>query len=69
MEILTSILIIIGFMFAVITYQSRGDSFSPQIYLKRFSHLVMIFFNYFKDVGLQAAIKFKEIDWDLTATK
>jgi len=61
--------IIVVCMLIFIIYQHRRDSFNPQMYLKGLSQLVLIFFNYFKDVGLCAAIKFREINWDLSTNK
>lgn len=69
MELYWSILIIIGLIFAYIIYQSKSEPFSINLYVKRFLHSVMLIVNYFKDMGLNAAIKFREIDWDLTQVK
>jgi len=69
MDILISFLIIIGILVAIVIYQSRKDKPNPKIYLYRFSRLIVIILSYFKDVGLCAAYKFREINWDLTAPK
>lgn len=66
MELYWSILIIIGLMFAYVIYQSKSEPPSINLYVKRFLHLIMLIFTYFKDMGLNAAVKFKEIDWNLS---
>lgn len=66
MELYWSILIIVGLMFAYVIYQSKSEPFSINVYVKRFLHLIMLVFTYFKDMGLDAAVKFREINWNLT---
>jgi len=66
MDILVSILVILGLLVAVVIYQSRKEKPSPKLYLYRFSRLIVIVINYFKDVGVCAGQKFREINWDLT---
>jgi hypothetical protein len=67
MDLVTVILFIVVVMFGVVIYQSRTEPFDLQMYIKRFTHLIVIFLTYFKDIGLTAATNFRSIDWDLTA--
>jgi uncharacterized membrane protein len=68
MDYLISLLVLLGILFGIVIYQSRGDKFSIQLYMNRFSRLIMTIFTYFKDVGVCAANKFRTINWDLTST-
>jgi hypothetical protein len=65
MEILNSILIILGLMFVYVLFQSRGETLSLQLYFQRMVKLCVIFFNYIKDVGYDMATRFQETDWSL----
>ena len=66
MDILISILVILGILIGVVIYQSRKEKYNPRLYLERFSRLIVIIINYFKNVGVCAGQKFREINWDLT---
>ena len=65
MDILTSFIVVIGLIFSVVIYQSRRDKPNIRLYLWRFKKLVMIFINYFRDIGFYASDRFKEINWNL----
>lgn len=65
MELLISILIILGLMVLYVMYQSRGEPISLQVYFQRMVKLCVIFFTYLKDVGVDMATRFQETDWSL----
>jgi hypothetical protein len=69
MDVLISLLIILGVMISIVAFQSRKDKPASRVYLHRFSKLVMILVNIFKDIGLCASQKIKQVNWDLTAEK
>lgn len=69
MELFPTVSIIIILLFIVVIYQGRKSNFSLQLTFQRFIKLLVKIFNYFKEVGLCMAIKFREIDWDLTRAK
>ena len=66
MELLLSILIILALMLFMVVYQSRKDKPPLKIYASRFWLLFIIIINYFKDIGIYSAQKFRQINWDLT---
>jgi hypothetical protein len=69
MDILITVLVILGLLIGVVIYQSRKEKLTMKLYLKRFSRLIVLIINYFKDVGVCAGQKFREINWDLTTVK
>lgn len=69
MEIYQTFLTIIGVLMVIVIYQSRNEQLNLQMYMERFFQLIMIVINYLKDVGICAATKFREIDWNLTKSK
>lgn len=66
MSILNYFFLILVLMILFIFYQTKDQPFDVRTYLDRFFYLVKIIYTYFKDVGLQAAVLFKQIDWDVT---
>lgn len=69
MDILFSFLGIIGILFAVVIYQSRKEKPDIKMYISRFSRLIIIILSFFKDIGVCAADKFNQINWDLTISR
>ena len=69
MDILICFFLIMAILISVVIYQSRKDKPEIKTYLYRFSRLIVILLNYFKEVGMCTAIKFRNINWDLTAPK
>lgn len=62
------VIVIIVLLLLIVLYQSRHESFDLKLYLQRMTHLLMLIFNYLKSIGLDAAQKFQQINWDLTHT-
>jgi len=69
MDLLISLSILIVLLVGVVIYQSRKDKPDIKVYFSRFSRLVITILSYFKDVGLCAAQKFRQINWDLTVDR
>jgi len=66
MEIYIILIIILVTLLLAVIYQSRTEPFNPKLIMQRFLKLVIIIFTYLKDAGMCLAIKFREIDWDVT---
>jgi nucleoside recognition membrane protein YjiH len=66
MNLITTLVIVICLGLVIVAYQSRSEPFNPRLYFDRLYYLGMIVITYFKQIGLDAAIKFKQIDWNLT---
>lgn len=69
MELLFSFFILIGAMLAIVIYQSRIDKPNVRVYLQRLGRLTVIIINYIKEVGVYAARRFKETNWNVTSAK
>jgi hypothetical protein len=71
MDIITVILVMIGLLFAVVLWQSRKDTPRPKIgvYTNRFSQLLVIFLNIFKNIGVCLSDSIRSVDWDLTKVR
>ncbi len=69
MDVLISLLIILGVMVSIVTFQSRRDRPAFRVYLHRFSKLVMILVNILKNIGVSAAQRVREVNWDLTSER
>ena len=69
MDLLVSLLTLIGLLFTVVIYQSRKDKPNLKLYFSRFGKLIVIILDYLRDIGLYSAQRFKEINWDLTYTE
>ena len=69
MDLLVSLLILIGLLFTVVIYQSRKDKPNLKLYFSRLGKLIVIILDYLRDIGLYSAQRFKEINWDLTYTE
>ena len=69
MDLLISLVTLIGLLFAVVIYQSRREKPNLKLYFFRFIKLIVIILNYLRDIGLYSAHRFKEINWDLTNTE
>lgn len=65
-EIYMALLATLVFLLAVVVFQSRGDKMNFTLYAQRMSRLIVSILTYFKDVGVCAANKFRQIDWDVT---
>lgn len=65
-EYVISLLVILGILLVIVIYQSRHDKPAVKVYLQRFVKLLLLIFNYFKEVGVCAGKSFREINWDLT---
>ncbi len=65
MDILTSLVALIGILLIVVIYQSRKEKPNIKLYLNRLRKLIFNIVNYFRDIGIYSAQRFKEIDWDL----
>lgn len=66
MELILSLILVLLMLFGVVFYQSRKDTPSANLYIQRFGRLLVLIISYFKDVGVYAARRFKEINWDLS---
>jgi hypothetical protein len=66
MEILIAILAIIAGLLITVAYQSRKDKPDAKTFMQRLSHLVIIIFSLFKDIGICIAKKVQAVNWDLT---
>lgn len=62
-----SLIIIIVVMCIYVIYNGRGESFNIALFVKKFTKLLVLIFTYFKDIGVCAAQKFREIDWNLSS--
>lgn len=69
MSLLLTLLVIFGMMFAYVVYQSKDDKGDINLYFKRFKILLLNIFKYLKDVGVDAAVKFKKINWSDVSVK
>jgi len=61
-----SLLIMLLIMAIVVAYQSRKKREAPQVYLSRLFRLIIRVLTYFRNIGVYAAIKFRETNWDVS---
>jgi hypothetical protein len=66
MEIFMLLFLIVTFLLVVVLYQSRQEPVNVQLYFKRMMHLVMLIVTFLKDIGVDAATRFRQIDWNVT---
>ena len=66
MDLIYCLLLTIALLLGVVIYQSRREKPNLKLYSARLRRLILIFFNYFRDIGFYAAQRFREINWDLT---
>jgi hypothetical protein len=69
MNILITIIIILCILFLFVVYQGRNEQVTFKEYLSRLNRLIILIFVYFKEVGLCAADKFRQMDWHLNPSK
>ena len=65
MDLIYCLLLTIALLLVIVMYQSRREKVNLNLYLIRLRRLVLIIFNYFRDIGFYAAQRFREINWDL----
>lgn len=66
MDLLISLLLLMGLLLSVVIYQSRQEPMNIQMYVRRVFQLIMILYQYFKDVGIYMAQHLRTVNWELT---
>uniref|UniRef100_A0A6C0BL13 Uncharacterized protein n=1 Tax=viral metagenome TaxID=1070528 RepID=A0A6C0BL13_9ZZZZ len=55
----------LGITVLVVIYQSRSEPFNFAVYFKRWINLWILLFRYGKEVGTDAVLRFREMNWNL----